>query len=90
MMYQMTKHFFKYMQNSFLTNDTSFMKNWDILSAYIFTEEPTNWFLDMIKTKIYKDLDTQLYIIFVGKNLKYFKKFLENSSYSPAGGWGTE
>ncbi len=66
------------------------MKNWDILSAYIFTEEPTNWFLDMIKTKIYKDLDTQLYIIFVGKNLKYFKKFLENSSYSPAGGWGTE
>ena len=31
----MTKYLFKYMQNSFLTNDTSFMKNWDIISPYV-------------------------------------------------------
>ncbi len=30
----MTKYYFKYMQNTLLTKDTAFMKNWDILGPY--------------------------------------------------------
>ena len=36
MNYQMTKYYFKYMQNMLLTKDTAFMKNWDILNVHYF------------------------------------------------------
>ena len=36
MNYQMTKYYFKYMQNTLLTKDTAFMKSWDILNNYYY------------------------------------------------------
>lgn len=77
-MYQMTKYLFKYMQNSLLTNDTSFMKNWDIVSPYM-TLKPIeqNWFWRCIKKNVMSDFDTQLYICFVAKRLDLVQKFLQ-------------
>ena len=40
MNYQMTKYYFKYMQNAMLTKDTAFMKSWDILNNYYYDSEP--------------------------------------------------
>lgn len=58
-MYQMTKYLFKYMQNSYLTNDTSFMKNWDIISPYYCKNpEDDNWFLRSVKNFLLKDQDS--------------------------------
>lgn len=59
----MTKYLLKYMQNTFLTYDTSFMKNWDIITPYLtsdkeFLTEKTT-FYDTIKTYILnRDYDT--------------------------------
>ena len=38
MNFQMTKYYFKYMQNTLLTKDTAFMKGWDILNGYFYQE----------------------------------------------------
>jgi len=34
MNYQMTKYYFKYMQNALLTKNSAFMKSWDLLNLY--------------------------------------------------------
>jgi hypothetical protein len=55
----MTKYLFKYMQNSFLTNDTSFMKNWDIISPYFsHAEYENNWFFRSVSNLLLTDYDT--------------------------------
>jgi hypothetical protein len=58
----MTKYLFKYMQNSFLTQNTVFMKNWDIISPYMCNmdheSKETNWFFNCVKYGLGKDIDT--------------------------------
>ena len=53
MNFQMTKYFFKYMQNAFLTKDPAFMKNWDIFSAYF--ADDVNYIFNSIKKQILSD-----------------------------------
>lgn len=78
----MTKYLFKYMQNSLLTNDTSFMKNWDIISPYLTQSViDDNWFWKGIKKNVMNDLDTQLYICFVGKRIDLMMKFLSEKEH---------
>ncbi|KAL4434986.1 hypothetical protein ABPG74_017742 [Tetrahymena malaccensis] len=85
MMYQMTKYLFKYMQNSFLTNDTSFMKNWDIISPYMsYTSLEQNWFWKAIKKHVMNDYDTQLYICFVAKKLDLVQRFVNEKEQEMA------
>ncbi|KAL4480830.1 hypothetical protein ABPG72_001699 [Tetrahymena utriculariae] len=85
MMYQMTKYLFKYMQNSFLTNDTSFMKNWDIVSPYMsYTSLEQNWFWKAIKKHVMNDYDTQLYICFVAKKLDLVQRFVNEKEQEMA------
>lgn len=72
MNYQMTKYYFKYMQNAMLTKDTAFMKSWDILNSYYYDSEP-NYMWKSIKRQLMTDYETLLYACFVLKD-KIIKK----------------
>ena len=39
MNFQMTKYYFKYMQNTLLTKDPAFMKGWDISNGYFYLDD---------------------------------------------------
>lgn len=67
MNFQMTKYYFKYMQNTLLTKDTAFMKGWDILNGYFYQEEE-NYMWKSIKKSITLDHETMLYACFVLKD----------------------
>lgn len=54
MNFQMTKYYFKYMQNTLLTKDTAFMKGWDILNGYFYQEED-NYMWRSIKKSLMND-----------------------------------
>lgn len=54
MNYQMTKYYFKYMQNALLTKDSAFMKSWDILNAYYSTDQ-LNYMWKSIKKNLLYD-----------------------------------
>lgn len=54
MNYQMTKYYFKYMQNTLLTKDTAFMKSWDILNNY-YTEDEPNYMWKSVKKQLLTD-----------------------------------
>lgn len=64
MNYQMTKYYFKYMQNMLLTKDTAFMKNWDILNVHYF-DENINYMWRSVKKQLMTDYETLLYACFV-------------------------
>lgn len=66
MNYQMTKYYFKYMQNAMLTKDTAFMKSWDILNSYYYDNE-NNYMWKSIKKPLMVDYETLLYACFVLK-----------------------
>lgn len=66
MNYQMTKYYFKYMQNALLTKDTAFMKSWDILNCYYYEEDP-NYMWKSVKKQLLVDYETLLYASFVLK-----------------------
>lgn len=67
MNYQMTKYYFKYMQNAMLTKDTAFMKSWDILNCYYYDSEP-NYMWKSIRRQLMTDYETLLYACFVLKD----------------------
>lgn len=67
MNFQMTKYYFKYMQNTLLTKDTAFMKGWDILNGYFYQEEE-NYMWKSIRKSITMDHQTMLYACFVLKD----------------------
>lgn len=79
MNYQMTKYYFKYMQNAMLTKDTAFMKSWDILNSYYYDEEP-NYMWKSVKKNLISDSETLLYACFVLKE-KIIRK-IQNESDS--------
>lgn len=54
MNYQMTKYYFKYMQNALLTKDTAFMKSWDILNCYYYEDE-SNYMWKSVKKQLLND-----------------------------------
>jgi hypothetical protein len=66
MNYQMTKYYFKYMQNTILTRDAAFMKSWDILNPY-YVSEDINYMWKSIHRQIINDYETLLYAFFVLK-----------------------
>lgn len=66
MNYQMTKYYFKYMQNALLTKDSAFMKSWDILNYY-YCEKTPNYMWNSIKKSLLVDYETLLYACFVLK-----------------------
>lgn len=66
MNYQMTKYYFKYMQNMLLTKDTAFMKNWDILNVHYF-DQNLNYMWKSVKRQLMADYETLLYACFVLK-----------------------
>lgn len=82
MNYQMTKYYFKYMQNALLTRDTAFMKSWDILNCYYYEEED-NYMWKSIKKQLLTDYETLLYACFVLKEKIILKIQRENGSYRP-------
>ena len=67
MNYQMTKYYFKYMQNTLLTKDTAFMKSWDILNCYYYEDEE-NYMWKSVKKQLLTDYETLLYACFVLKD----------------------
>ena len=77
MNYQMTKYYFKYMQNTLLTKDTAFMKSWDILNNYYSEDEP-NYMWKSIKKQFLTDYETLLYASFVLKD-KLIKKIMKET-----------
>lgn len=80
MNYQMTKYYFKYMQNAMLTKDTAFMKSWDILNCYYYDTEP-NYMWKSIRRQLMTDYETLLYACFVLKD-KIIRK-IQNETDSP-------
>lgn len=54
MNYQMTKYYFKYMQNTLLTKDTAFMKSWDVLNIHYY-EEGINYMWKSVKKQLMID-----------------------------------
>ena len=66
MHYQMTKYYFKYMQNTILTRDAAFMKSWDILNPY-YVDCDINYMWKSIHKQIVNDYETLLYAFFVLK-----------------------
>ena len=77
MNYQMTKYYFKYMQNMLLTKDTAFMKNWDILNVHYF-DENINYMWRSVKRQLMSDYETLLYACFVLKE-RIIKKIQQES-----------
>ncbi len=77
MNYQMTKYYFKYMQNALLTKDSAFMKSWDILNSY-YCEKNSNYMWNSIKKSLLVDYETLLYACFVLKE-DIIKKILEET-----------
>ena len=71
---QMTKYYFKYMQNTILTKDPAFMKGWDILNGYFYSDDE-NYLWKGIKRMLGMDHETMLYAYYVHKD-KFFKKIL--------------
>lgn len=74
MNFQMTKYYFKYMQNTILTKDPAFMKGWDLLNGYFYSQED-NYLWRGIRRMLSIDHETLLYAYFVHKD-KFFKKIL--------------
>jgi hypothetical protein len=79
MNYQMTKYYFKYMQNTLLTKDTAFMKSWDILNCYYYEDDP-NYMWKSVKKNLLNDYETLLYASFVLKEKIILKILKENDS----------
>ncbi len=77
MHYQMTKYYFKYMQNALLTKDSAFMKSWDILNCYYCEKQP-NYMWNSIKKSFLYDYETLLYACFVLKE-ELIGKILEET-----------
>lgn len=77
MNYQMTKYYFKYMQNALLTKDSAFMKSWDILNCY-YCEKIPNYMWKSIKKSLLYDYETLLYACFVLKE-DFIVKILSES-----------
>jgi hypothetical protein len=67
MNYQMTKYYFKYMQNSLLTKDTAFMKSWDILNIHYYDNQ-LNYMWKSVRKQLISDYETLLYACFVLKD----------------------
>ncbi len=80
MNYQMTKYYFKYMQNTLLTKDTAFMKSWDLLNQY-YCDENLNYMWKSIKKQLLNDYETLLYACFVLKE-KIILKLQEETKSS--------
>lgn len=72
MNFQMTKYYFKYMQNTLLTKDPAFMKGWDILNGYFYNDDD-NYLWKSIRKSLITDYETTLYGCFVHKD-KFFNK----------------
>lgn len=79
MNYQMTKYYFKYMQNALLTKDSAFMKSWDILNYY-YCEKTPNYMWNSIKKSLLVDYETLLYACFVLKEELIKKILVETDS----------
>lgn len=80
MNYQMTKYYFKYMQNMLLTKDTAFMKSWDILNVHYF-DEKENYMWRSVKKQLITDYETLLYACFVLKE-KIIQKIQQETKSS--------
>ena len=80
MHYQMTKYYFKYMQNALLTKDSAFMKSWDILNYYYCEKQPNDMWNSIKKSLLY-DYETLLYACFVLKE-ELILKILEETESS--------
>lgn len=79
MNYQMTKYYFKYMQNTLLTKDTAFMKSWDILNIHYY-DENLNYMWKSVKKQLMCDYETLLYACFVLKEKIILKIQQESKS----------
>ena len=79
MNYQMTKYYFKYMQNAILTKDTAFMKSWDILNIHYY-DESINYMWRSIRRQLIVDSETLLYAYFVLKEKVILKMQQETKS----------
>jgi hypothetical protein len=79
MNYQMTKYYFKYMQNMLLTKDTAFMKSWDILNIHYY-DDNLNYMWKSVKKQLMCDYETLLYACFVLKEKIILKIQQESKS----------
>lgn len=62
------------MQNTILTKDPAFMKGWDILNGYFYSDDE-NYLWKGIKRMLSLDNETMLYAYYVHKD-RFFKKIL--------------
>ncbi|CAD8053136.1 unnamed protein product [Paramecium sonneborni] len=77
---QMCRYVFKYLQNSIMTNDMAFMKNWDLITPYFYQfnimkyreqQKFENWFVKRCYSSLLRDYETQLYIQYcLGKEIQ--------------------
>lgn len=79
MNYQMTKYYFKYMQNTLLTKDTAFMKSWDILNQH-YCDNNLNYMWRSVKKQLSTDYETLLYACFILKEKIILKLQQESKS----------
>lgn len=61
----MCRYVFKYIQNSMMTQEMAFMKNWDLITPYFFNFNPykkdyssENWFLKRCANSLLRDSET--------------------------------
>lgn len=66
---QMCRYVFKYLQNTMMTQEMAFMKNWDLITPYFFKFNlwrkelsDENWFMRRCANSLPKDYETQLYV----------------------------
>ncbi|CAD8144339.1 unnamed protein product [Paramecium octaurelia] len=76
---QMCRYVFKYLQNTMMTNDMAFMKNWDLITPYFYQfnimkyreQKFDNWFVKRCYPSLLRDYETQLYIQYcLGKEIQ--------------------
>ncbi|CAD8144224.1 unnamed protein product [Paramecium pentaurelia] len=76
---QMSRYVFKYLQNTMMTNDMAFMKNWDLITPYFYQfnimkyreQKFDNWFVKRCYPSLLRDYETQLYIQYcLGKEIQ--------------------
>lgn len=74
MLYQMSKYFFKYLQNSKQTNSMVFMKSWDTITAEFDEDSPFfNSANFILKDKLCNDYEFRFYIIRVNSLYRHDK-----------------
>ncbi|CAD8135613.1 unnamed protein product [Paramecium pentaurelia] len=90
---QMCRYVFKYLQNTMMTNDMAFMKNWDLITPYFYQfnimkyreSKFENWFVKRCYSSLLRDYETQLYIQYclgkeIQKNLTDHEQFLRKKN----------